>query len=291
VARANPVGPKPSYVPLGCLVLALVVLAVAVVGTFVVRRWRLDITLPAEQGCVASAPGGDASVTVDLEQAHLSSIIVGLSVKRRLAPRAASIAMATVYQETGIRNLDYGDRDSVGLFQQRPSQGWGSPKQLRDPYYATNKFYDALLKVKNWQNRDITEVAQQVQRSGYPDAYRDHEADGRLLASALTGNSPAGFTCLDRTDAEGDADGLLRSLEKTFGAVSDRRNGSATTIRARNPTLAWAYAHYAVANSSRYGVTTVETAGQRWQTNQEQVPEWSAASPAPANGSVTIIVR
>ena len=69
----------------------------------------------------------------DLDQAHYASIIVGLSVRRGLPARAASIAMATVYQETGIRNLDYGDRDSVGLFQQRPSQGWGTEKQLMDP--------------------------------------------------------------------------------------------------------------------------------------------------------------
>ena len=68
-----------------------------------------------------------------LEQAHYASIIAGLSVTARPAARAASIAMATAYQESGIRNLDYGDRDSVGLFQQRPSQGWGTAKQIMDP--------------------------------------------------------------------------------------------------------------------------------------------------------------
>ena len=73
-------------------------------------------------------------MVLDLDQAHFASIIVGLSVRRKLPPRAATIAMATAYQETGIRNLDYGDRDSVGLFQQRPSQGWGTAKQLKDPY-------------------------------------------------------------------------------------------------------------------------------------------------------------
>ena len=114
-------------------------------------------------------------MALDLDQAHYASIVVGLSVRRGLPPRAASIAMATVYQETGIRNLDYGDRDSVGLFQQRPSQGWGTPKQLMDPYYATGKFYDALVKIDDWETGDINDVAQKVQRSGYPEAYRDHE--------------------------------------------------------------------------------------------------------------------
>src|ERR671932_192246 len=145
---------RPTARGFGCLVVALVLL---VIGVFAVLR---------DQGLTANG----RSVVLDLEQARLTSIIVGLSVRRGLAPRAASIAMATVYQETGIRNLDYGDRDSVGLFQQRPSQGWGTVEQLMDPYYATTKFYDALVRVKDWQRRDITKVAQAVQRSAYPDA-------------------------------------------------------------------------------------------------------------------------
>ena len=164
------------------------------------------------------ATANDRSTVLDLDQAHYASIIVGLSVKRGLPPRAASIAMATVYQETGIRNLDYGDRDSVGLFQQRPSQGWGTKKQLMDPYYSTGKFYDALVKIDNWETDDINDVAQKVQRSGHPEAYRDHEADARVLASTLTGRSPAGFSCLDRTGTSGE---LRRHwpnrCSKTFG--------------------------------------------------------------------------
>src|ERR687886_2852988 len=183
---------RPTARGFGCLVVALVLL---VIGVFAVLRDQgLTAPVPGQQRCVATANG--RSVVLDLEQARLTSIIVGLSVRGGLAPRAASIAMATVYQETGIRNLDYGDRDSVGLFQQRPSQGWGTEKQLMDPYYATTKFYDALVRVKDWQTRDITKVAQAVQRSAYPEAYAEHEPDARVLASALTGETPRSFTCV-----------------------------------------------------------------------------------------------
>src|SRR5919112_2268673 len=97
----------------GCLVLALVILVGLGVGAFLWLRSRgLTGPVPGQQRCVATA--NDQSVTLDLEQAHYTSIVVGLSVKRGLPPRAASIAMATVYQETGIRNLDYGERPRFG---------------------------------------------------------------------------------------------------------------------------------------------------------------------------------
>jgi hypothetical protein len=245
--------------------------------------------VPGEQRCVATA--GDRSVAIDLDQAHLTSIIVGLSVRRGLPPRAASIAMATVYQETGIRNLDYGDRDSVGLFQQRPSQGWGTPKQLRDPYYATNKFYDALVKVDGWRTGDINDVAQEVQRSGYPEAYRDHESDARVLASTLTGHSPGGFSCLDRSNAPGDPERLAASLRRTFGKVEAETLDATLQVDARSTRLAWAYAHYAVANAKLFGVTTVKIGGQVWQTGEFNLPEWTAATPAAGAKRVEITVR
>ena len=160
----------------GCLALAVAVVAAIGVGVFWWLRDRgLTEPVPGQQRCVATAK--NSSVVLDLEQAHYASIIAGVSVRRGLPPRAASIALATAYQETGIRNLNYGDRDSVGLFQQRPSQGWGSKRQLLDPDYASERFYDALVKIKNWETDDINDLAQKVQRSGHPEAYRDHEAD------------------------------------------------------------------------------------------------------------------
>ncbi len=139
---------------------------------------------------------GGVGVDLSTEQAENATTIVAVAVRRGLPARAASIALATAYQESKLRNLDHGDRDSLGLFQQRPSQGWGTAEQIQDPYHAVNAFYDALVKVDGYQSMRITEAAQTVQRSGFPEAYADHEADGRALASALTGYSRARFSCV-----------------------------------------------------------------------------------------------
>jgi hypothetical protein len=275
---------------LGCLALAFVLVIAAGVGVFWWLRGRgLTEPVPGQQRCVATA--NNKSTVLDLDQAHFASIIAGLSVRRGLPPRAASIALATAYQETGIHNLDYGDSDSVGLFQQRPSQGWGTRQQVMDPYYATGKFYDALVKIKNWESDDINDVAQQVQQSGHPEAYRDHEADGRVLASTLTGQSPAGFSCLDRSGTPGDAKGLRRSLQRTFGELDDSVEGSVVTIRARSSRQAWAYAHFAVANAQSYGVTTVKIGNRSWQTQDFNLPDWQQATPKLKSARVEITVR
>ena len=275
---------------LGCLVLALILLIAGGVGAFWLLRSRnLTEPVPGQQRCVATA--NNKSAVVDLEQAHFASIIAGVAVRRGLPPRAASIALATAYQETGIRNLDYGDLDSVGLFQQRPSQGWGTKKQLMDPDYAAGKFYDALIKIDNWETDDVNDVAQKVQRSGHPEAYNDHETDARVLASALTGQSPAGFSCLDRSGTAGDTKGLRSSLQQTFGNVDDSADGSVITIRAGSTRRAWAYAHYAVANASLYGVTTVKIKNRSWQTQDFNLPDWQEASPTLQSERVEITVR
>ena len=280
----------PTARAVGCLVLAVVLVIGLGVGAFLWLRSRgLTSPIPGQQRCVATATGN--SVTLDLEQAHYASIVVGMSVKRGLPPRAASIAMATVYQETGIRNLTYGDLDSVGLFQQRPSQGWGSRKQLLDPYYATDKFYDALVKIEDWETADITTVAQRIQNSSYPDAYRDHEADARVLASALTGHSTAGFTCLERAGKSGKPPALVSSIEKTFGTVSDKTEDKVVGIDARSGVLAWAYAGHALANADRYGVVGIKVDGRQWQTDGFDLPTWIKINPGLKKTRVEITVR
>ena len=290
-ARARGRRPLPPYARRRALAVGalVVVVALVVAAGLGVRGWLQDRGVappqPGEERCVATVK--DRDVELDLDQAHYTSIVVGLSVRRGLAPRAGSIAMATVYQETGIRNLDYGDRDSVGLFQQRPSQGWGTERQLMDPWYATTKFYDALVRVRDWEDRDITKVAQAVQRSAYPDAYADHEPDARVLASALTGQSERSFTCLVHDDTAGDASALAESLETTFRTTA-KTDGKVVTMPAKSDKLAWAYAQYAVANAGRHGVRSVEVDGRVWTSNQFTLPTWVEGGDAGRTVRVTV---
>jgi len=272
------------------VVIAFLLLLVAGVGLFVWLQGRgITPPVPGEQRCVATA-GGNAA-TLDLNQAHYASIIVGVSVRRGLPARAATIALTTAYTETDIRNLDHGDRDSVGLFQQRPSQGWGTEKQLMDPYYSTGKFYDALIKVHGWRTGDITTIAQRIQRSGYPEAYRVYEAEARAVASALTGESPAGWTCLERAGTPGNAAGLTASVKKTFGAVKVSATEKVITIDADSATLAWAYGSYAVANSMSYGVVAATVGDRTWRTEVLNLPDWSQATPRLGGKQVSITLR
>lgn len=128
------------------------------------------------------------------EQIPNAKAIVATGVQMDVSARGHVIALATALQESGLRNLDYGDRDSLGLFQQRPSQGWGTPEQIRDPVYASTKFYNGLKAVNGWEGMPLTVAAQKVQKSGYPDAYAKHEALATALQQAIAptlGSAPA----------------------------------------------------------------------------------------------------
>jgi hypothetical protein len=121
-------------------------------------------------------------------QTRNASTIVNVARTRALPARAAVVAVATAITESSLNNTAGGDRDSVGLFQQRPSQGWGTQAQLTDPVYAANAFYDSLLRVTDWQTKPLAEVAQAVQKSAAPDAYARWEQAAGALVSTTWGD-------------------------------------------------------------------------------------------------------
>ena len=140
-----------------------------------------------------TVPG--SAMTLRPDQAANAATIADVARARGLPQRAVVIALATAQQESGLRNLPYGDRDSLGLFQQRPSQGWGTAAEVQDPVHAVGRFYDQLVRIPHWQSGELTVVAQAVQRSAYPRAYQRWEPMAQTLAAALTGAHPGRLTC------------------------------------------------------------------------------------------------
>ncbi len=276
-------------------------LAVVGVGGYVAVHQGVG-PLPDPERCSATVERH--TVALSIGQAENASIIAAVAERRGLPARAISIAIATAYQESKLQNLDSGDRDSLGLFQQRPSQGWGTPAQIHDPYYAANAFYDALVQISGYQDMPITDAAQAVQHSAFPSAYAAHELDGRTLASALSGYSPAAFSCVvhasdlpaqplapdaltPRTNA------VRRAVMRSFGtlpigggtgdqaASSTQRAGTGRTldfyfrpVSAENRRRGWVLAQYLVANASRLSISTVAFDGRVWSAGAASSKGW-----------------
>lgn len=246
--------------------------------------------LPLADHCTATVNG--ATATIDPEQARNAAIIAGGSIKRGLKPRAASIALATAFQESDIRNLDYGHSDSLGLFQQRPSQGWGTAEQVTDPWYSSKAFYKALVKVPKWQTRDLNDVAQAVQRSAYPDAYRKHVDRARILASSLTGETPASFTCVINKPKPADPDGMKTFLTKTLGnTITVTTTDDGLKVTTKKPQVAWAAAQEAIAVTGDYGLSSVRVGDATWTHSSLQDAQWSSPTPTAATEVMLVFTK
>lgn len=131
------------------------------------------------------AAGTYAGVTLDADQAKNASVIYSVAASRKLTPHDAALGIGTAMQESELNNLPSGDRDSLGLFQQRPSQGWGTAAQIADPQYAAGKFFDALIKVPGYETMAFSNACQAVQRSAYPSAYAKWENFANTCVAAL----------------------------------------------------------------------------------------------------------
>ncbi|GAA4912173.1 murein DD-endopeptidase MepM/ murein hydrolase activator NlpD [Stackebrandtia albiflava] len=167
-----------------------------------VTVYVVALTLTPENGSPVNLAGCgvDGEVEIDgplpqvrnlsQEQMENAAIIVQVGQDEGVPPRGWIIAVATAMQESTLHNYghlgDRNDHDSQGLFQQRPSQGWGTVEQITDPVYASRSFYRSLLKVASWEGMDLTVAAQAVQRSAYPDAYAKWEPLATDVVNVLT---------------------------------------------------------------------------------------------------------
>lgn len=285
----------------GCLAVALVVALGGGVAAVVTVLRLQDEAPPVVQRCAATVDG--TTWFLSPEQADNAALIAATAVRRGLPARAVTIGLATALQESKLVNVDYGDRDSLGLFQQRPSQGWGTPEQVQDPVYATGIFYDHLVQVAGYEELPVTEAAQAVQRSGYPDAYAQHEVRARAYASALTGWSPAALSCTlrDPEPGTGAVEAVTARLHRDLGELpvtAEPREGGGTTVvvdvwplatsdPANADRFTWAVAQWAVAVAAPLGLTHVEAGGQAWDRAEAS---WTAATAAdsPTAGQVRL---
>jgi hypothetical protein len=237
------------------------------------------------------------TVVLSAEQARNASLISAISVRRGMPAHAATIALAAALQESKLYNLRGGDRDSLGLFQQRHSQGWGTRRQILDPVYATNAFYDALVRVPGYDTMPVTVAAQRVQRSGYPSAYAAYERDARALASALTGFSPAAFSChvaattATPPPAARRAVTLRRALASAFGSTQvSVASGAHLDLAAASPERGWALASYVVSHASVLGVSRVSYAGRSWTAGNNRGWQVGGAGSGATGSEATVEV-
>jgi hypothetical protein len=266
------------------LTVVVVLAVVCGVGGYLARQ-RLDgkLELPrlGAPECVARA---DGEVRLDPEQMAHAATIAAVGIARNMPDRAVVVALATALQESKLRNLEHlgegNDHDSLGLFQQRPSQGWGTEKQIMDPRYAARRFYANLAKVKGWQRMRVTEAAQRVQRSAHPEAYEKWAEEATVLAKVLTGQQASGVTCdtngPDAPRAATTPAGLAARIKLDFGAKARgvTAEGTALRIPAATSKAGWQFAHWLVAQAPTTGVTRVTFADRQWSAGDGT---WSSA--------------
>ncbi|MFE0632365.1 heavy metal transporter [Streptomyces sp. NPDC058864] len=275
---------------------------------------------PRHPACTVTTEAG--SLTLEPQQAANASTIAAVATSRGLPERAVTIALATSMQESALRNLDHGDRDSVGLFQQRPSQGWGTAAQIMDPVYASNEFFDGLVKIRGYSRLPLTVAAQKVQKSGFPQAYAKHEADAALLAGALTGRHAGALSCVTPVTAKavsgGDPAKVRARLVREFGtdvapritetpagpddtAAQDAKNGARGAGPARRtvavpsaPTgkkapgdegrRGWELAQWAVAHAHELKVEKVSFGNREWSAAASD-RGWAASNSDASHGT------
>lgn len=255
----------------------------------------IPIQLPLGRSCAVSGAAGDGrlasdgpEVTLDDEQMANAATISAIGIRRGVPARAVVIALATAWQESKLENLSGGDRDSVGLFQQRPSQGWGRPEQLMDPRYAANAFYASLAKVSGWERMRVTEAAQAVQRSAHPEAYEQWADKAEVLTRALSGDAAGAVNCVivgepTRRGTEA-AEALASSVRLDWGEIRTVAVGDVPGLglAVRDQRAGWQYAHWLVAHAQQHGIRSVRFADREWTAKRGA---WQQATRDPTPGT------
>ncbi|HEX3622605.1 MAG TPA: hypothetical protein VHT97_09835 [Acidimicrobiales bacterium] len=242
------------------LVVLVCLLAVGAVGVGLRVAASYVASGPAKPSPSCTVVMSTGRLRLDLAQAANAATIAAVGKRMGLVDHAVTVALVAALQESKLHNLDSGDLDSVGLFQQRPSQGWGSPSELIVPTFAAEAFYKALMRVPGWETMAVGDAAQRVQRSAAPDAYGPWENQGRSLAQALTGETAAGLTC--RFDLPSPAATPV-SATSLNDAVAGELGSPALGVAVPEQ-RGWTVAAWLVAHAFDQRITAVTYLGQRW---------------------------
>jgi hypothetical protein len=283
----------------GFTVLATTLVLLTAAGAFVYNSLRHVTAALPPPGCQAGT--GVAAISLDPGQAAIAAIIAGVAARHKLPREAVTIAYATALQESHMENLTYGDRDSVGIFQQRPSQGWGPAADLEDPVYATTKFFGALVQVPGYTKLPVYRAAQDVQHSADGSAYEQYAEVASLLARYFTGGWPHGVSCWYTPSGQADLGSALREMAATFGpsgragivvrVTTDRsakiNDGSAAVVHAQGD-ASWTVASWLVANAQQYGLSEVRYAGYVWNATDGSTG-WQRATSAQGSPRGSIV--
>jgi hypothetical protein len=290
---------RPSWRrPLIVLIVIAALLAAGAYGAYALYQ-RFVVQALIVPGCQAGT--GNNAIPLDFGQAADAATIAGVAAREHLPSRALTVAYATAFQESKLENLTYGDRDSVGIFQQRPSEGWGTTAELEDPAYAAGAFFGALVQVPDYTTIPVYEAAQAVQKSADGSAYQQYAQSGAQLAADYTTAphavscwySPATQAADDNVSPKLNLHGAATELDHVFGTpgqsgaltdVSRIRSGSADLVTTA-PGSGWAVANWLVTNASSYGITQVSYAGYQWTAGLTET-SWQADSGAIAGGIV-----
>jgi hypothetical protein len=266
----------------------IVLIVIAGVGYLLTTKHSPLPQIPT--ACTVSA--GPQEVQLTVGQAEIAATIAGVAARRDLPVRALTVAYATALQESKLTDLSYGDRDSVGVFQQRPSEGWGTTKQIEDPVYASGRFFAALAAVPGYQRLPVYQAAQDVQHSADGSAYGQYATVGAQLAGAFYGTSPHSLWCYyNGTAGKARLTAAATAMKSAFGHMPTARVGDpAMAVRVRRASEGWTIAGWLITHAQNYGITDVRYRGYEWirghGTGKWQQRPASARTPADPNAVV-----
>ena len=266
-------------------------------GTYAAVRGLAPVIGPVLRGSGCTASAKHQSVLLDTQQASIAATIAGVAHQQSMPRVAVTIAYATAMQESKLHNLHYGDMDSVGVFQQRPSQGWGPTKQLEDPVYATTRFFRALESIHGYESMPVYQAAQDVQHSADGSAYIQYEKMATTMTTAFTGQRGHAVYCWSASwssppsPRQADLRGVTGGLSHTFGTAvaagaTDQR-GHSMLVRVGQPRLGWAVASWLVTHASSYRLHEVRFSGYQWRATAGS-KGWVKDAGEPPPGSIEL---